>query len=170
MWIIYIGVTNLGCLFIEPWKCSAHKAGRKVLPPPEKHVVSWLFTTSGKFGEFSPVTEFMQSTAISFYNCSADSLWSVIRLWSSHDWKKRITVLLLFSRSPMTGNVAASRCSCMPLCSQGPHLWPFISSQVKGLRDDEAHRQTRQVWDGQMFIQPRPQVETRLTRLNVLEF
>lgn len=28
----------------------------------------------------------------------------------------------------------------MHLCSQGPHLWPFISSQVKGLRDTEAHR------------------------------
>lgn len=39
---------------IEPYKCSAHKAGQKELPPLEKHVVSsWLSTTSGKFGEFS---------------------------------------------------------------------------------------------------------------------
>lgn len=75
----YIGVTNLGCLFIEPCKCSAHKAGQKVLPPPENHVVSsWLSTMSGKFGEFSP-DEFMQSkTSYSTTALQIDSdLWYI---------------------------------------------------------------------------------------------
>lgn len=50
---------------------------------------------------------------------------------------------LRFPLSRMSGNVVVSRSSCMHLCSQGPHLWPFISSQVKGLRDDDARRQTQ---------------------------
>lgn len=121
----YFGVTNLGCLFIEPCKCSAHKAGQKVLPPPEKQdVSSRLSMTSGKVrGIFSRwvhavgIVLFYKRLLISVWRCNT------------------------FSLSLITGNVVGSWCDCMQLCSQGPHLWPFISSQVKGLRDNEARRQ-----------------------------
>lgn len=31
----------------------------------------------------------------------------------------------------MTENVVASRCSCMQLCSQGPHLWPLYHHRLR---------------------------------------
>lgn len=40
----------------------------------------------------------------------------------------------------LSGNTMSFSRDCMHLCSQGPHLWPFILSQVKGLRDTGAHQ------------------------------
>lgn len=42
----------------------------------------------------------------------------------------------------LSANVMSLSRDCMHLCSQGPHLWPFILSQVKGLRDTGAHQHT----------------------------
>lgn len=92
-----------------------------------------------------------------FNNCSADLLRFMIYdydLWFFNICDNLMILESILSGnvtcflSLLTGRVVASGCSCMQLCSQGPHLWPFISSQVKGLRDNDAHRQTPLVWEG----------------------
>lgn len=69
-----------------------------------------------------------------------------------------------FVFSKMIVNMLSSRCSCMHPCSQGPHLWPFISSQVKGLRDNETHWHKMLVWNSSMW---QPAVQSASSTGNV---
>lgn len=129
MWIIYRGHEPLAAFFIEPCKCSAHKAGQKELPPLEKP------------------SEVMSS-------------WLSMKLLQIYSDLLQITdICAHFHISQLNEGKRVDRRRCMRLCSQGPHLWPFISSQVKGLRDNEAHRQILMVRKGsrwrRLFGQPR---------------
>lgn len=120
MWIIYRGHEPLAAFFIEPCKCSAHKAGQKELPP------------SGESFWGDVILAFNETLVLQIYS----------------DLLQITDIRAHFHISQLNEGQCVARRRCMHLCSQGPHLWPFISSQVKGLRDNEAHRQTPMVRKG----------------------
>lgn len=122
---------NLGCLF---WlSCvSVHTQSRPKGAAPSGEV-RWLCT---------PFQDLWRVCGVPWVYAAARHIYS--------DLRQMIDILLrtssvVFNALCNVWNVVAFWCSCMLLCSQGPHLWPFISSQVKGLRDSEAHRLTA-VW------------------------
>lgn len=132
MWIIYRGHEPLAVFFIEPCKCSAHKAGQKELPPLQKHVSLWHCRVFWEvWGILSRSQNFILQLFCRFtlirYRLPTPVFWFFGYIFSHSDGE-----MLWWS--------------CVRLCSQGPHLWPFISSQVKGLRDNEARWQTPSVW------------------------
>lgn len=148
----YIGVTNLGCLFYWKCKCSAHKAGQKVAPPLVKHSshlgFQWRLESSEISLQMSSCSQrrFIQQLFFRF-----DPFCDFWHLCSSFDYikvHKLLSGIVIGFCSRKTENALTLRCICMQLCSQGPHLWPFISSQVKGLRDNEARGQTLLVRKG----------------------
>lgn len=104
---------------------------------------------SGKFEEFSP-DDFMQSKPLILWLSGRFT-----QMWYTLLIAVKISCIIFFfksaSRHVLSGelsprrNVVVSWSICVHLCSQGPHLWPFISSQVKGLRDSDAHTD-RQGW------------------------
>lgn len=119
----HIGVITFGRLFMD----RAHKAGQKVAPPPAVIACFFfhLFVTSGNFNLYEFFLRSFRSEAKRV-----------------HAWLLPIRMTALIRVAIHWVHPSVSWCTRMQLCSQGPHLWPFISSQVKGLRDNEAHLHT----------------------------
>lgn len=126
---------NLGCLFwLGCANVHTHKVGQKELPPSLQSRTSSPCSFPGQVGSLWKSL----GGGSSQRRPHIDS-----NLWQIADISLK-TRSALFSALPLClpdgGDVVSVGCSCVHLCSQGPHLWPFISSQVKGLRDNVAHR------------------------------
>lgn len=149
----YNGVTNLWLSFLLNRVSVAHTKPAK-RSCPLCRVSSWFSMRFGEFKKSSHPDHQPESYST-----------TTLQIYFGHINVNIVTLKrTCFVFSKMDVNMLSSRCICMHLCSQGPHLWPFISSQVKGLRDNETHWHTMLVWNSSMW---QPAVQSASSTGNV---